>query len=211
MRSLVPALVAVAGIGVVVAAVILSPSGLASRPVSSVPPLLSEPAGLPGAGLSLAPDGLGAVAFGDEDGPTLEALTDLLGTPVEDVTQPCDAGTEPVRSVRWGGLTVALVDGAFTGYIIGVYVPPDSPALQVETEEGIAAGDMASELTAAYGDRLAWTAPEETGFGESVEAFGIDGYAADMPAETGMGGFVEGGREDGRVITIIAGQPCGRP
>lgn len=211
MTRLAPAIVVIAAIVVVAAAVVLTPPGLPSEPVSSVPALLSEAAGLPGAGLTLEPDGLGPVAFGEEEGAVVDELSDLLGSPVEDGPQPCDSETDLVRYVRWGDLTIALPDGRFAGYIIGVYVPPDSPALQVETAEGIAAGDPASELVAAYGDRFAWTTPEDTGFGEPVEGFGIDGYTADAPATTGIGGFVEGGREDGRVITIIAGQPCGPP
>jgi hypothetical protein len=202
-----------AGVGVAVVAVILGAgalaSGLPSRPVSSVPALLSEPAGVPGAGLTLAADGLGAVAFGVDEATAVDALTELLGTPVEDGPQPCESESDLVRYVRWGNLTIALPDGSFTGYVIGVYFPPDSPELQVSTEEGLVAGASVAELVASYGDRVAWTTLEETGFADPIEGFGIDGYLLDAPETTGIGGFVEGGREDGRVVTIIAGQPCG--
>jgi hypothetical protein len=211
VRRLVPAIVALGGIGVVIAAVALTPSGLPSRPVPSVPALLSEPAGILGGGLTLAPDGLGAVAFGTDESAAVDALTELLGSPVEDEPQPCDSEEDLVRHVRWGNLVIALPGGVFSGYVNSLYVPPDSPPLQVETAEGLAAGDDASELTAAYGDRVAWTTLEEMGFEETAAGFGIDGYLLDEPSAEGLGGFVEGGTEDGQVVAIIAGQPCGPP
>jgi hypothetical protein len=209
VRHLAPAIIAVALLGVVIAAVILAPSGLPSRPVSSVPALLSEPVGILGAGLTLAPNGVGAVEFGTQEDAAVEALTELLGSPVDDEPQPCDSEDDLVRHVRWGNLVIALPEGVFTGYVITIYVPPDSPPLQVETAEGLAAGDEVADLVTAYGDRLEWTTLEDMGFPEPADGFGIDGYLLDEPSATGLGGFVEGGREEGQVVTIVAGQPCG--
>lgn len=204
---------AVLAVGAAVAAILLvdRPSGLSTRAVESMPALLSEPAGVLGAGLTLAPDGLGAVDFGEDEGAALAVLEELLGDPVEDGPQPCESEEDTVRFVRWGNLSVAFPDGRFSGYIIGLYYRPDSPERRVSTEEGIALGASAASLLAVYGDRLAWTTQEESGFAEPADGFGIDGYSLDAPAPTGIGGYVEGGREEGRVITFFAGLPCGPP
>jgi hypothetical protein len=197
---------------VIAATIVLSrPGGLPSQPASSVPALLSEPAGVPGAGLVLAPDGLGPVTFGDDAETVVSHLTELLGAPVEDGPQPCESEAEQVRWVRWGNLSAAFADGRFSGYVIGIYYRADSPELRVETAEGIALGATTDELVAAYGDRLSWNSLEESGFEDPVDGFGIDGWDVDDPLPIGIGGFVEGGIEDGRVITFNGGQPCGPP
>jgi hypothetical protein len=210
MRRALLAAGVVAVVALAVAALALGrPSGLSSQPAASVPALLSEPAGVPGAGLVLAPDGLGPVSFGEDAETVIGRLTELLGAPVADGPQPCESETDQVRWVRWGNLGTAYPDGRFGGYIIGIYYPPDSPELRVETAEGVALRATATELEAAYGDRLSWTSQEESGFGQPVDGFGIDGFTLDDPAPTGLGGFLEGGIDEGQVITFNAGQPCG--
>ena len=201
--------VVVVGLAVIIGFSLTQPVELPSRLVASVPQLLSEPAGALGGDLVLEPDGLGIVAFGESEAAAMATLTESLGTPVEDAPQPCDSETDLVRWVRWGNLSAAFPDGQFGGYVIGVYVPPDSPELRIETADGASLRDSVDELTAVYGNRLAWTGQEETGFSEPIDAFGIDGFDIDNPTPTGMGGYVEGGREDGHVITFFAGQPCG--
>jgi hypothetical protein len=205
------AVAAILAVGAALGAVFLTlrPPGLPTRAVATIPALLSEPAGVLGAGLTLAPDGVGAVDFGEEEDAAYAELEELLGEPVEDIPQPCWSEEDTVRFVRWGNLSVAFPDARFGGYIIGLYYRHDSPELRVATEEGVSLGASAADLLSTYGDRLQWTAPEETGFAEPAEGFGIDGYSPDTPSATGIGGYVEGGREDGRVITFIAGQPCG--
>jgi hypothetical protein len=210
--GLAVAAVLVVGAAVVASVILVArPAGLPTRAVASVPALLSEPAGVLGAGLTLAPDGLGAVNFGEDENAAFAALEELLGEPVEDGPQPCQSEEDTVRFVRWGNLSVAFPDGRFGGYIIGLYYRPDSPELRVSTEEGVTLGASVSSLLSAYGDRLDWTAQEESGFAEPADGFGIDGYSTDAPSATGIGGYVEGGREEGRVITFFAGQPCGPP
>jgi hypothetical protein len=198
-----------AGLAAVIALALAQPAGLPSRSVASVPALLSEPAGVPGANLVLAPDGLGPVTFGEAEEAVVAQLTELLGGPVEDGPQPCESAEDVVRWVRWGNLSAAFPDGQFGGYIIGIYFRQDSPELPIETAEGVGLRATADQLVAAYGDRLAWNAQEESGFAEPAEGFGIDGFSVDDPSPTGLGGFVEGGREEGQVITFFAGQPCG--
>lgn len=183
--------------------------GLASHPVSSVPELLSEPAGVPGAGLVLAADGLGPATFGQSQDEVIATLAELLGDPVEDGPQSCPAEGREVRWVRWGSLSVTFSDGLFSGYLTGVYFRPDSPELAIETAEGIGLRATAAELTSTYGDRLAWLGPEEGGFGEPIERYGIDGFDTANPSPVGFGGLFEGSREAGRVITITGGQLCG--
>jgi hypothetical protein len=198
-----------AAIAAVISVALAQPAGLSSRPVASVPALLSEPAGVPGADLVLAPDGLGPVTFGEVEETAVARLTELLGAPVEDGPQPCDSEDDVVRWVRWGNLTAAFPNGQFGGYISGIYFRQDSPELPIETAEGVGLRATVEQLTATYGDRLAWHAQEESGFEDPVEAFGIDGFNVDDPTPTGLGGYVEGGREHGQVITFFAGQPCG--
>lgn len=192
---------------VALAFVLTSPRGLANQPVGSVPELLSEPAGIPGAGLTLEAGGLGAVAFGEPEADVMAKLDELLGDPVEDSTETCGSDGGTVRWVRWANLTVALQNGGFTGYISGIYFPPDSPEMPIKTSGGVSLRATVDELIATYGDRLAWLG-EQNGFGNPVDSFGIDGFDVDDLTPTGLGGFVEGGRESGRVITFIGGQPC---
>jgi hypothetical protein len=210
-RYLAIAVVAVLLIaGAVVAALVLAqPRDLASRPVSSVPALLSEPAGVPGAGLVLAADGLGAVRFGQPEAAAVATLTRLLGAPVEDASQPCNSKTDVVRWVRWGNLSAAFPGGRFGGYVIGIYFPPDSPELQVKTSQGVTLRAKAGELSSIYGSRLGWYGQETSGFSAPLDVFGIDGFDVRNPMPTGLGGYVEGGRETGQVITFFAGRPCG--
>jgi hypothetical protein len=199
----------VAAVALVIGFAIARPGGLPSRAVSSVPALLSEPAGIPGSDLILAANGLGLVTFGEGEDEVMAALTESLGPPVEDAPQPCDSETDLVRWVRWGSLSVAFPDGRFGGYVTGIYFPPDSPELPIQTEAGVGLHVTVDQLTAAYGDRLAWYGQEETGFENPIDAFGIDGYDVEHPTPTGLGGYVEGGREAGVVITFLAGQSCG--
>lgn len=209
-RWLLLAGVALAIGGGMIALFMSTRGGLASRPVASVPALLSAPAGLPEP-LVLAPDGLADVRFGTDPASTVDALTEMLGPPAEDSMQPCDSESDLVRHVRWSTVTAAFPDDRFSGWIAGIYVPPDSPSLAAVTLEGVPLDAPVAELLDTYGERLTWTAPEESGFGEPVEGFGLDGYSPDAPTPTGIGGYVEGGRSDGRVITFFAGQPCGPP
>ncbi|MEP6807008.1 MAG: hypothetical protein ABI978_00215 [Chloroflexota bacterium] len=192
-----------------VALKIASPVGLSEQPVRSVPGLLSEPAGVPGAGLVLGPDGLGPVTFGQAEPEVMAKLVELIGDPVEDAPQPCPSENHLVRWVRWANLTIALPAGRFSGYISGVYFPPDSPEMTIQTADKVGLRSTIPELAAAYGNRFAWLPGTGTGSGIQTDTFGIDGYDPGSPSATGIGGFIEGGRKAGHVITIIAGQPCG--
>jgi len=206
-RGLLAAGLLVGTVAVVVLVLLWPRGGLASRPVSSVPELFSEPAGIPGAGLVLAPDGLGPVTFGQAEADVMATLVELLGDPVEDSVEDCGSAGSQVRWVRWANLTVALQEGKFNGYISGIYFPPDSPEMPIRTVDGVGLRASVDELGAVYGERLAWLA-QEAGFGNPVDAFGIDGYDVTQLAPSGLGGYVEGGRTDGRVITFLGGQPC---
>ena len=210
-RYLAIALVALALLaGAVVVGLVLRPAdGFTERPAASVPQLFSEPAGVPGAGLVLAPNGLAAVRFGEPEASAITKLTDLLGAPVEDGPQPCSSETDVVRWVRWGNLSAAFPDGHFGGWVIGIYFPPDSPELQLKTAEGAALRAKVADLERIYGPRLGWYGREESGFSAPVDAFGIDGFDVNYPTPRGLGGYVEGGRDAGQVITFFAGQPCG--
>jgi Tol biopolymer transport system component len=135
-------------------------------------------------------------------------LTGMLGDPVEDTLAPCQSGGGDVRWVRWANLSIAFQGGHFVGYISGIYFPPDSPEMPIKTAKGVGLRASVSELKSAYGDRFAWVGEPTAAFGNTVDAFGIDGFDVQHLGPTGLGGYVEGGREGGRVITFIAGQPC---
>jgi hypothetical protein len=152
---------------------------------------------------------LGAVRFGEPQVTAIDTLTRLLGAPVDDAPEPCRSGTDIVRWVRWGNLSAAFPNGRFGGYVIGIYFPPDSPELQVKTADGAALRAKAAELSRIYGSRLGWYGQETTGFSAPIDAFGIDGFNVNQPVATGLGGYVEGGRDKGQVITFVAGRPCG--
>jgi hypothetical protein len=195
----------------IVAFVLTRPAGLPSRSVESVPALLSEPAGLlgPAEGIVLAPDGIGAVAYGTDEDAALATLTELLGSPVEDAMQPCSSETDLVRHVRWGNLGLAFPGGRFGGWIASVFVPPDSNPLALVTIEGVELGAPVADLQRVYGDRLTWAEPEDTGFENPAFGFGIDDYSPDAPLPEGIGGYIEGPEGDEQVVTFIGGQPCG--
>jgi hypothetical protein len=198
----------VVGFALMAALFVLRPrGGLSTRPVSSVPELLSAPAGVPGAGLVLAPDGLGPVTFGEKEADVLATLIELAGDPVEDSTEDCRGTGGVVRWVRWANLTIAVEDGVFNGYISGIHFPPDSVEMTIMTVDGVRLRAAVEKLRETYGDRLTWLG-EDTTFGTPVDAFGIDGFDVGHPGPTGLGGYVEGGREDGHVITFLGGQPC---
>jgi hypothetical protein len=199
-------LIGLVGVGALVL-FLAGPRGLPSQSVGSVPTLLAEPAGTLGAGLVLAADGLGPVTFGEAGDAVVATLTKSLGTPTEDELQPCSGGDQ-VRWVRWGNLTVSVQDGLFTGFISAIYIPPGSVEVRIPTEEGVGLGASVDDLVAAYGDRLDWFDQTANGYTTPLVSFGIDGFDIAHPDRTGLGGYVEGGPEEGRVITFLAGQPC---
>jgi hypothetical protein len=212
--SALPAALALLGIVGLSAVLIIGfnlilPAGLPSRAVTSVPTLLSEPGGVPGSNLVLAPHGLGPVTFGTPETAAVADFTRLLGAPVEDAPGPCTSRTDVVRWVRWGNLSAAFPHGHFGGYVIGIYFPPDSPELPIKTAAKVGLRARVEELSAAFGNRLGWYGQDASGFSQPVDTFGIDGYDPKHPTPTGLGGYVEGGRKTGRVITFLAGQPCG--
>ena len=172
----------------------------AALPSSTTLPPLPE--------VELSEQGFGFVSFGQPADTVLAKVSELFGAPVEDVDQPC--GGEAGRWTRWGNLSALSREGAFVGFIAGIYYPEDAPPIGVRTEEGLSLGASARELLDLYGDRVAFSEPEE-GFEDSeVRSFGINGYLLGQSSE-GIGGYLEGDLETGTVITIVGGDLCSFP
>jgi len=197
--AIVGALIAALGVGVVmtVGAPASFPSTVVTLP-SAVAPAVATPFVRGEAPIVLAPDGLGVVAFGAEGGHAVEMLTADLGLPNEDVTFPCPVPAGELRSVRWAGLTVFVLDGKVAGYLDGLHYPNDAPPLGLRTQEAVGVGSTRPELIAAYGDRvkIAHAEPPAT----DMDEFLID--------EGTQKGLIEGEGDAGVVITIRAGLAC---
>jgi hypothetical protein len=151
--------------------------------------------------LTLEPNGLGLVSFGDDTDVTLRELTALLGAPRNDGQWRCAEPAAEVRMVEWVSLSVFFFDGTFVGYLAGLRYPPDlGPPLGLKTVEGLELGATRAELAALYGDRLELRKPEQQ-FEEDVLEFRIDG-------DDGVRGIVENADDQSQVISISAGLLC---
>lgn len=151
--------------------------------------------------LTLEPDGLGLVSFGDDADGTLRELTALLDGPRNEGRWRCSKPAAEVRMVEWVSLSVFFVDGTFEGYLAGLRYPPDlGPPLGLSTAEGLELGATRAELESLYGDRLALRKPAQQ-FEQDVLEFRIDG-------DDGVRGLVENAADQSLVITIGAGLLC---
>lgn len=172
-----------------------------TAPTTTVPPTTA-----PAAPVSLQPDGLGLVAFGEVANAAVDSVTEVLGPPDQDfVESTCPGGQ--VRFTTWGPLQMAsLVDPAptFVGYSYGssdgtVADPPAGEALV--TAEGISIGSTLGELRAAYGTEIDLI---DVGFGGLYE-FTVDEGPADA-----IRGMAPGTDDSTPIVVIYAGsQLCG--
>lgn len=181
--------------------VLFSDDGFVTTPVAlpgstTLPPLPE---------VELSERGFGFVSFGQPSDTVLTEVSELFGAPVEDVDQPC--GDEAGRWTRWGNLSALSREGAFVGFIAGIYYPEDAPPIGVRTAEGLSLGASAQELLELYRGRVVFSDPEEGFEGSEVRSFGINGYRLGQSSE-GIGGYLEGDLESGTVITIVGGDLC---
>ena len=126
-------------------------------------------------GLELRPDGLGAVAFGDNETDTMAILTGLFGPPVYDAT--CSGSwhcsgwgyglCRYIHTVHWPeqGLSIVIADcegnadqpetPRLISWRAGRGDSPDaSDITTLRTAEGVGPGSTLGEMQAAYGDRF---------------------------------------------------------
>jgi hypothetical protein len=207
VRTLVP-IVQGAIVGAVVAALVVvvvmaigAPSAFPSTVValpSAVAPAVATPFVRGSAPIVLATDSLGFVPLGAEGGVAVEALSAELGLPNEDVTFHCPFPDGEMRSVRWAGLTLFVLEGKVAGYLDGLHYPNDAPPLGLRTKESIGVGSTRAELVAAYSDRvkIAHAEPPAT----DIDEFIVD--------EGTLRGLIEGEGDAGVVITVRAGLAC---
>lgn len=167
--------------------------------VSSGAPTTARPA------ITLAPDGLGLVGFGQPANAVVATLTSRLGPAEEDSDQPCEI--DPAvhsRWVRWADLSVRLDAHGFAGYIEGVHFPPGRAALDFATAQGLSPGDSAERLRQLYrGSVRVRTEPGRAGR-PATEIFTISG---ERDGEV-VSGVIEKQGESATVTAIFAGELC---
>lgn len=156
----------------------------------------------------LTPDGFGPATFGEPIESVLADVSELLSSPVEDIDQPCreDEG----RWIRWGNLSALARESTFVGFIVGIYFRQDSPAIGVRTEEGLVLGATGRDLQDRYGDRLQFSEPVGGFEDGDARSFGVDGYVLGTSTQ-GLGGYLEGDIDTGKVVTIVGGDLCSFP
>ena len=118
--------------------------------------------------LTMRPDGLGEVLFGDDADAAVAALSAVLGEPSDDTGWLTDAETcigSEVRFVTWGSLRAFLSDGPSDWAPAGVrhFASYDqspaigSPLLELRTTEGVGIGSPVGDIRAIYGDEAVIT------------------------------------------------------
>jgi hypothetical protein len=178
----------------------------ASFPTTTVAALptpfaIPTPTPRPTVPLTLTPDGLGLVSFGQPGEATADQLKAILGSPTSDDRWTCTEPAADVHFVQWAELGVFLIDNVFVGYVDAIYYPPQfGPLLGLETEDGVGIGLDLEDLQTRYGDRLRLLEPDGE-FDADHQKFVLDG-------EGGIWGVVERGPDGSRVITISAGTTC---
>jgi hypothetical protein len=153
----------------------------------------------------LAPDGVGAIQFGNNSANTIKRFIEALGEPEKNTALPAGTACGATRRLHWANFQVLVnevtsASGAgrpgFTGWFLG---PPTAAPLDFKTEKGITVGSTVAELRAAYGDGL------------TVAGRGEEGPGFTIVAPTGiMLGLLTAGTDAGKVKDIQAGNYCGR-
>jgi hypothetical protein len=166
---------------------------------SSAVPTTARPA------LTLAPDGLGLVGFGQPAQAVVATLTSRLGPAEEDADQPCE--NDPAvhsRWVRWADLSIRLDAHGFAGYIEGVHFPPGRAALDFATAQGLSPGDSAARLRQLYGGSVqVRTEPGRAGR-PTTEIFTITGQRGGGV----LSGVIEKQGKSATVFASFAGELC---
>ena len=195
--------------GALLAAGVVLVSTAASRPAefpttAASPPspfVAPTPTVVPALPITLQPDGLGLVSFGEPGEAVVAELVALLGAPDGDEGWTCPEPPGDVHFVQWADLGVFVMDGTFVGWVDAIYFPPEfGPLLELTTREELHIGVDLEHFEAHLGDRFAFREPDPSA-GRTAREFEIDG-------PTGIRGFVEDGPEGSRVIALSAGTTC---
>lgn len=157
-----------------------------------------------GPGITLEPQGLRAVTFGQPADDVVANLTRVLGAPEEDADQPCqDDPSRHSRWVRWADLSIRLAEQGFAGYIDGAHFPPGHAAFHFATNTGLSLGDSVDRLRQSYGDRVrVRTQPPSPGRPDTSIFTIHEGPDGDLS------GVIEGTGRSATVTSIFAGQLC---
>ena len=155
--------------------------------------------------LTLAPDGLGLVGFGQPARTVVATLTSRLGPAEEDADQPCvNDPAAHSRWVRWADLSIRLDANGFAGYIEGVHFPPGRQALDFATARGLSPGDSADRLRQLYRGSVRMRPEPRTPGRPATKLFTIGD-----PRDGGvLSGVVEQQGKSAVVTSIFAGRLC---
>ena len=168
-------------------------------PTRALTPAPSPRAALP---LTLEPDGLGRLSFGNAGDAVVGELIDLLGAPNDDDRWTCPDPPGAVRFLRWADLGVFVIDGVFVGWVDAIYYPPDDGRLlELKLSDDLHIGVTLEHFETHLGDRFVLREPDPAAAEGAAREFEIDG--AD-----GIHGFVEETPDGPRVIALSAGTTC---
>jgi hypothetical protein len=169
-RYVIGTLVVVAAVVAVVVAVVRR-GDERERVTTEAPEAATTSGGRALQGISLGAEGLGGIDFGVPAEDVVADLSERLGPPDDDtgyvdpserqVLGGCPAGLQ--RAVRWGALTVGLLEGAtsydpsgaahFFTYRLDEPGAAGVAAVSLRTAEGTGLGSSLQEVQGAYGSR----------------------------------------------------------
>lgn len=160
--------------------------------------------------LTMRPDGLGDVLFGDDSEQAIAALAAVLGPPADDTGWITDAETcigSEVRFVTWGSLRAFFSDGPSDWAPAGVrhFASYDqspsigSPLLELRTAEGVGIGSPVGDVRAIYGDDAVITG--DPLFGDLFQVI--------TPGAGFLWGILTGPNPTDTVASISGGFSCG--
>lgn len=142
--------------------------------------------------LLLTPDGVGDFVFGNPQSAVVDAMTALLGPPVETRPVECPSGSDTI--VTYQGAYFIFGADTFAGWAWG---GAEDPPIVGATTEGITLGSTVAEAQAAFGPDFAFQ-PDST--------LGDEFYiGTDYPS---IGGFTTGPDPDDTISRLYGGDLC---
>ena len=161
--------------------------------------------------LSLATNGIGPIAVGDDGSRVLGQMAATFGQPDADSGTVIATGEfgacpgAPIRVVRFGPLAIIITDPesapVFAGYRLDLaFGNLESQAAELRTVSGLMAGDTIETLEATY-----------SGFSIEYEVIGEAGLSFRLSTESGgllLWGPVTSTEPDGRISGIYSPDSC---
>jgi hypothetical protein len=170
------------------------PDGIAldDGPPTTAPPTTAPPPVVP-TEIELRAEGVGDLLIGGAPQvDVMASLAPVLGEPEVESTE-CPGGSD--TSMRWdGGLVLLFSAGQLAGWS---YSGDGEPAVPVQTDAGITAGDTVADLLAAYPENFQWVADSTLG----PEFFIGTGFPY-------LGGVATGEADTDTVDVLWAGDAC---